>query len=111
MYRQGDVVLVPVPFTDLTTSKRRPVLILSNDGFNAESDDVIVVAITSNIRNNSNSVIIESYDMEEGEFPKKSCIKIDKIYTLAQSIVIKKIGKLKIDKRMQVYSRIVELIS
>lgn len=31
MPEQGDIVLIPVPFTDLTSQKRRPVIIVSND--------------------------------------------------------------------------------
>lgn len=27
MYKQGDILLIPIPFSDLTSSKRRPVLI------------------------------------------------------------------------------------
>ena len=37
MYKRGEVVLIPVPFSDLSTSKRRSVLVVSNDRHNAAS--------------------------------------------------------------------------
>lgn len=43
MHNQGDILLIPIPFTDLSSSKRRPVLVISN------SEYIIVAAITSNI--------------------------------------------------------------
>ena len=33
MLEQREIVLIPVPFTDLTSQKRRPVLIISNDRY------------------------------------------------------------------------------
>jgi mRNA interferase MazF len=56
MYKQGDILLISVPFTDLTSSKKRPVLVLSNDEFNYKSEDIIVAAITSNVNDNPYSV-------------------------------------------------------
>jgi mRNA interferase MazF len=32
-YKQGEIVLVPFPYSDLSGSKRRPVLVVSNDLF------------------------------------------------------------------------------
>jgi mRNA interferase MazF len=45
--RQGDVVLLPFPFTDLTTTKQRPAVVISSEAFNARQRDVVVLAITS----------------------------------------------------------------
>ena len=42
---KGDVIVLPFPFTDLSASKRRPALILSN----IKGDDYIMLQITSKI--------------------------------------------------------------
>ena len=48
MPNQGDVVLIPIPFTDLTTQKRRPVIVISNDAYHQSCSDFVMVAMTSN---------------------------------------------------------------
>jgi mRNA-degrading endonuclease toxin of MazEF toxin-antitoxin module len=39
---QGDIVPVPIPFTDLTSSRRRPVIVISNDQYNQTVEDMMV---------------------------------------------------------------------
>jgi mRNA interferase MazF len=90
MYKRGGIVLIPVPFSDLSSVKRRPVLVISNTSYNCTSSDIIVVAITSNLQ--QNGIAIETKDLLAGELPKKSLIRCDKIYTLEQRIVIKQLG-------------------
>lgn len=34
MYKQGDILLIPIPFSDLTSSKKRLVLVLPNSKYN-----------------------------------------------------------------------------
>jgi mRNA interferase MazF len=46
----GDVVLVPFPFTSQTASKRRPAVIVSSRAYNDAKLDVVVMAITSQLR-------------------------------------------------------------
>ena len=92
-YSQGDIILVPFPFTNLMAVKRRPVLILSKGEYNSKADDVITCGITSNINDSNHSVIIDNTDLIEGSIPLQSRIKVDKLFTLEQSIVIKKLGK------------------
>jgi len=31
---QGEIVLIPIPFTDLSSQKRRPVIVISNNAYN-----------------------------------------------------------------------------
>ncbi|MCY7406080.1 MAG: type II toxin-antitoxin system PemK/MazF family toxin [Alkalinema sp. CAN_BIN05] len=50
MLNPGELVLIPVPFTDLSSQKRRPVIMISSREYNQSSRDVLVVAVTSNLQ-------------------------------------------------------------
>ena len=77
-YRQGDIVLVSFPFTDLTSSKRRPALVLSPDSFNAVGEDLVLAAVTSrrrvSIPANQRQKISEN---RNHEVPKTQCPRQD----------------------------------
>lgn len=92
MYKQGDIVLIPVPFSNLKQQKQRPVLIISNDSYNEVMEDIVVLAITSKIRDLLYSIVIDSKDLTEGELKKTSEIRADKVYTRSKNIVRKKFG-------------------
>jgi mRNA interferase MazF len=49
-YNFGDVVLVPFPFTDQTTSKKRPAIVVSLTEYNRRLPDLILMAVTSQIK-------------------------------------------------------------
>lgn len=68
-YRRGDIVLVSFPFTDLSSSKRRPALVISPDGFNDQSQDVVLVAITSQT-SADNAIALRPDDSIDGELPR-----------------------------------------
>ncbi len=36
-YNQGFIVLIPYPYTDLSNTKKRPVVIISKDSINKEN--------------------------------------------------------------------------
>lgn len=93
MPSQGDIVLLPVPFTDLSSTRRRPVIVLSNDAYNRSTTDMIVVAMTSNLTQHSHSFILTSADLVLGTLNHPGRVRVDKIYTLSQSIVVKIFGK------------------
>lgn len=43
----GDIILVPFPFTDQTTSKKRPAVVISSSTYNTARPDLIIMAVTS----------------------------------------------------------------
>ena len=49
-WRRGDVVLVPVGFTDQSGVKRRPAVFISSDRYNVHSPDVMIASITGNLQ-------------------------------------------------------------
>jgi len=93
MPKQGDILLIPIPFTDLSSHKRRPVIVVSNDQYNRKTSDIVVVAMTSNPQVTDYSLSITSSDLVEGALNRPGKIRVDKIYTLSQAIVAKTFGQ------------------
>ena len=93
MPKQGEIVLIPIPFTDLSSQKRRPVVVVSNDAYNDKTSDIVVVAMTSNPASVDYSFMITTADLEKGTLNRSSKIRVDKIYTLSQSIIVKSFGQ------------------
>jgi len=48
-YKFGDIILVPFPFTDQTTTKKRPAVVVSSKKYNRGRPDLIIMAITSRL--------------------------------------------------------------
>jgi mRNA interferase MazF len=69
MPEQRDIVLIPMPFTDLSSQRRRPVIVISNNEYNQKTSDIIVVALTSNLRPADYSFTITSADLQVGTLP------------------------------------------
>lgn len=110
MYKQGDIVLLPVPYSDLTNRKQRPVLVISNNNYNKVTED-IGVAITSQLKGLDYSVVIESKDLKEGKLKVASAIRTDKVYTLSRDIVRKKFGQVNTEILEDVRKKLLELIT
>jgi len=49
-FNTGDIILVPFPFTNQTTSKKRPAVVISSQDYNIERPDLIIMAVTSQFK-------------------------------------------------------------
>ena len=87
-----DVVLVSFPFTDFSSDKRRPALIISPDAYN-NGRDVIIAFVTSqmNLVRRFGDYPIRQW--RAAGFPKESMVRM-KIATIDKSIIVKKLGVL-----------------
>jgi len=95
-----DIVLVPLPFTDLTTSKKRPALVVSPDSYNSGSD-VIIAFITSQLNTLPRPGDHLIIDWQASGLPKPSRLRM-KLATISRRIVIKKLGHLAATEKSRV---------
>ncbi|MBA3649771.1 MAG: type II toxin-antitoxin system PemK/MazF family toxin [Chitinophagales bacterium] len=84
-YQQGDVISVPFPFTDLTNSKPRPALVISNDSV-SNTCDLIIVMITSQHKSDGVNLEITSTDIDV-VLPRQSFVRCHRLATIDEKIV------------------------
>jgi mRNA interferase MazF len=93
---QRDLVLVPIPFTDLSSARRRPVIVVSSDRYNTTMADMIVVAMTSNLTASPHSFILDQLDLESGRLNRPGRVRVDKVYTISQALVQQTFAKVNV---------------
>lgn len=91
---QGDLVLVPFPFADLTGRKVRPAVIVSADPQGQES---IVAFITSILSNRSPrgaevEMLRSDPDFRSAGLKGDSLIRLDKLVTLSRGVISRRLG-------------------
>jgi len=91
---QKELILISYPFSDLQNKKVRPALVLSNDSFNKKSDDCILVPLTSIIKEEPYSVIINQNNLDVGKLIRISRIRVDKIFSIDKNLIHMKIGRI-----------------
>lgn len=108
IFEKGDIVSVHFPFTDGTSAKRRPALVLTNSIQNPDGD-LILMQITSKYSSNGFSIPLNDIDSQP-PLPLKSYLKLYKIFTLDKQLVIKKLSKITMNKYSEVIDSLIELI-
>lgn len=92
----GDVHLVDYPFTDVTGSKVRPVLVVSNNEFNRGEDAVVVPISSVPDPNDQSSFYISSTDssFKATGLRQSSSVKWTKPLTISRRVVQRRLGHL-----------------
>lgn len=86
----GDVVLVPFPFSDLSSTKVRPAVTLADVG----RGDWVLCQITSNPYGDSHAIPLNSGDFASGGLLAASYARPGKLFTASSSLIIRMVGEL-----------------
>ena len=108
-FQQKELVLLPYPFSDQGGSKVRPAIIISNDNFNRRCEDCVLVPLTTIIKNEPYSLVLNQDNLESGKLLKQSRIRIDKIFTIKKSLIMMKIGKINHDMLVKIKSEVIKV--
>jgi len=104
-----DVVVVPFPFTDRTTTKRRPALVLSDaKAFNKRVGQSVLAMITS-VRNSNWPLDVEIENLVSAGLPSASIVRM-KLFTLDDQLVIRKAGALAENDQKSVSAKLRRLL-
>ena len=106
----GDIVLVRFPFTDQSTTKKRPAVVVSSADYNARRPDVVVVAVSSRIRMPTafGELILE--DWKEAGLLAPSTIK-PVLATIEKALVLRRLGRLEAGDRANLTTSLRRLLS
>lgn len=107
-FSKGDIVIIPVPFTDNKGYKLRPAVVISNDTVH-QTGDVMIVQITSRFRQDKLNITITNEDVTE-DLPVKSYIRVHKIFVLEQRLIKGKVSSLKTSKYQELTQKINRII-
>ncbi len=105
-FTKGDIVIFPFPYTDLTSTKIRPCLVMSEE----MGEDIILCQITSST-DNKYSIELKTNETVNGTLSINSFIRTNMLFTASKSQISKKICKLKKEKYSKVVSKIINTIS
>lgn len=102
----GVVVLVRFPFSDLSSSKLRPAVVLAHAG----GVDWILCQVTSNPYGDTTAVPLNSASFASGGLGRESVARPSKLFTASQSLFVKPVGNLTAEAHRELVSRVVGVL-
>ena len=105
----GDIVLVPFPFTDQTAVKQRPAVVVSSGAYNQAKPDLVLMAVTSQLRATATLGEVWIGQWQEAGLLKPSAVK-PVFTTIEQRLVIRQLGTLQAGDQKALREAIQEVI-
>ncbi len=103
---KGDIVVVPFPFSDLSTAKRRPSMVIAD----LQGQDIILAQITSQTIHDQYAIRIQESDFAQGTLKVISNVRPNRLFTADKGIILYKVGTLHPEKIHQIINKIIDII-
>lgn len=105
----GEVVLVPFPFTDQSSIKKRPAVVVSSSDYNTNRRDIIIMAITSQVRSPPGFGEAAVVDWQAAGLIKPSLLK-PVFTTIEQGLVVKTMGAFSVNDLHTLRNKLTQII-
>ena len=92
-FQRGEVWLVEYPFSDLSVTKVRPAVVMSDDAYHRVKPDLIIAPLTSRIPHTPNQFDYMLQDWSGAGLKKPSALKTA-VATIDPTLALHKIGTL-----------------
>lgn len=102
---KGDVVVINFPFTDLTSKKKRPAVVVTK-----LRDDVILIPITSIHHTDEYSIPLKPSDFRTGGLSEASSIRPNILFTAQSNLILERKGKIQNQKIAEILEKIIAII-
>ena len=102
----GDVIVIPFPYSDLSFSKRRPALVLSC----LKGEDIILCQITSQFVKDDYAIAFDNSHFQRGSLNRLSHIRPNRLFTAEKSIIVRRVGTLKPEVFDEVLTKLCEIV-
>jgi mRNA interferase MazF len=103
---KGDIVVLPFPYSDLSASKRRPAMVLTD----LTGDDIILCQLTSQFVKDNYAIALDSSEFKKGSLNKPSNIRPNRLFTAEKSIITRKVGTVKPEVFEKVVDKLCKII-
>lgn len=104
---KGDVVVLPFPYTDFSSVKKRPAVVIAT----LKGNNVILSQITTNQRNDEDLIGLTRKDFASGSLSSDSFIMASLIFTADSSRIEYRAGKIKPEKIKEVQDKLCEIFT
>ena len=103
---KGDVVVVLFPFSDLSSAKKRPALVIAA----LDGDDVILCQITSQLKTDQYAISLNADNFSSGSIRRESNVRPNRLFTADTRIIQYRAGHLKDQAIEPVIDRIIGIL-